>query len=41
MNTLEKVINHVKDGYLWFSEKVSEHPHIFIWAALLYVAVRR
>ena len=41
MNNAEKVINHIKDGYFWCAEKVSEHPHLFIWCAVAYLLVRR
>ena len=42
MNNAEKVINHIKDGYFWCAEKVSEHPHIVIaaWALSIYLTWR-
>ncbi len=41
MKTAEKIINHVKDGYLWLANKVSDHPHITIVVAVVYLLVRR
>ncbi len=41
MNNAEKVIDHIKSGYLWVIDKIEEHPHWVLWIALAYVAVRR
>jgi hypothetical protein len=41
MQTAEKIINTVKDAYLWLAQKVSDHPHIVIVVAAVYLLVRR
>jgi len=41
MQTAEKIINHIKDAYLWVAEKVSEHPHVVIVAWAAYALWRR
>ncbi len=41
MNNAEKVINAIKNGYIWVIDQIEAHPHYVLWAVLAYMVVRR
>lgn len=41
METMNKAVNAVKDGYLWVVQWVDDHPHkvVWLWPASLILAL--